>query len=86
MHLHRFVEVLLKASNARACYLTRVWTALFFPALVGTVFRFSTRAKLEAFLVSLLIVVVYSAACVLERNYLNVDRSRSAQAPREGRG
>lgn len=77
MHLFRIVKILLKASTARRCYSTRVWTALFFPVLLGTVFRFSTRAKLEGLLVSFLIVLIYSAACFLERNYLDDNRSSS---------
>jgi uncharacterized membrane protein YwaF len=77
MHLLRIVEILLKASRAHACYSTRVWTALFFPVLFGTVFRFSMRTKLEGLFVSFLIVLIYSAACFLERNYLDGNRASS---------
>ena len=75
MHQVRALEVLLKASRAPARYSTRVWTVLSFPVLFGTVFRFSTRTKLEGLLVSFLIVLIYSAACLLEKNCL--DRRRS---------
>lgn len=66
----RIVELLLNAVRARACYSTRVWTALFFPVLVGTVSGLSTRLKVEGFLVSVAVVVVYSTAHFVERKYL----------------
>jgi hypothetical protein len=65
----RILQLLLKAVSARACYSTRVWTALFFPILLGTVLGLSTRMKVEGLLVSVGVVVVYSVAYFLDKKY-----------------
>lgn len=76
MRLLRTLEILLKASRTHARYSTRVWAALFLPVLFGTVFQVSSRAKLEGLFVSFLIVVIYTAACLFEKNYLRGRRGR----------
>ncbi|MEJ0034833.1 MAG: hypothetical protein WDO68_01885 [Gammaproteobacteria bacterium] len=64
------LELLLNTVRARACYSTRVWTALSFPVFIGTVFGSSTRWKLEALLISVAVVVAYTAAALIEKKYL----------------
>lgn len=66
----RLVERVLEYMKARCSYSTRVWTALFFPVAAGTLFHWSTRMKLEGFIFGVLIVVAYSVAQWVEKNYL----------------
>jgi hypothetical protein len=65
----RILELLLHAVRARASYTTRVWTALFFPVLVGTLSNACTRLKVESLLVSVAVVTVYSVAYFVNKRY-----------------
>lgn len=65
----RLVELLLNAVKARACYSTRVWTALFLPVLIGSLLGIPTRVKVENLLVSTGVVLVYSIAHFVEKKF-----------------
>lgn len=56
----RLVELVLLSLKARASYQTRVWTALVLPILAGTVFGWSTKAKLEGLILGVLVAAFYT--------------------------
>jgi hypothetical protein len=66
----RMLQMILDSVKVRDSYPTRIWTALFFPVFTGTVFGWSTRTKLEALMIGVLVALAYTAAEWINKKYL----------------
>jgi hypothetical protein len=68
--MFRYILLFIETAKARGSYLNRVWFVLFLPVLVGTFRGWTFKQKLDALCISLVVVVLYSAAQLIYRNYL----------------
>jgi hypothetical protein len=66
----RILELLFGFLQTRASYTNRVWSALLFPVVAGTLFGLSMRTKVEGVLLGMLVVVFYTASQWIWQKYL----------------
>ena len=64
------LKLALQFVSSRASYTTRVWSALYLPVIIGAASGWSTRSRVEALLISIAIVAVYTMATWMHKKYL----------------